>query len=217
MSFELPTPPKNGRIDRYEGEFKIIFEKLKASNFSEIEPFEAFMFRILKDCEIYLGKELGANFPSMQLTYYYNKDEYIKMSKKLDLIFGTRPYTIAQAFNLGSGVNIIISIQDCLKGNFVANLCISFIEELIHIMDSTKSELQIHDIVCSMLEGFLEVKIPENIKNERLRYSKECEVGAILQQNGTKGPQPKMRRKKPKHRSRPQKRVLRIRRWATAS
>lgn len=176
MTFELPTPPKDGRIDKYEERFKVLFEKLKAYNFSEIEQFEAFMLRIFKDCEAYLKKELGASFPNMQLTFFYNKDEYIKQLKKLDLIFGRpRPYTKAITFNLGTGANIYINVQDHFKGDFVVNLCVSFIEELVHIIDPAKSETQIHDIVCSMLEGFLEVKLPESVKDERLRYSKECD------------------------------------------
>lgn len=170
MTFELPTPPKNGRIDKYEEEFKI----LKVSNFSEIDLFETFMLRIFKDCQVYLNKELGVSFPYiMPLTFFYNKEEYIKRLKELDLFFGrTRPYTKALTVNLGTGANIYISIQDHFKGDFVVNLCVSFIEELLHITDPTKSEIQIHDTVCSMLEGFLEVKLPENIKNERLRYTR---------------------------------------------
>ena len=176
MTFELPSPPKNGRIDKYEDEFRILFKKLKTSNFSEVELFEDFILRIFKDCRVYLKNELGASFPDIQLTFFYNKDEYIKRLKELDLSFGrTRLYTMAQTFNLGAGYNIYISIQDHFKGDFVVNLCVSFIEELIHIIDHKKSEMQIHDTVCSMLEGFLEVKLSEEIKNERLRYSKKCE------------------------------------------
>lgn len=112
----------------------------------------------------------------IRLTFFYNKNEYIKRLKDLDLFFGrTRPYTKALTFNIGSGANIYISIRDHFKGDFVVNLCASFIEELIHLTDTIKSETQIHNTVCSILEGFLEVKLPENTKNERLRYSKECD------------------------------------------
>jgi len=176
LAFELPTLPKGGRIDKYQEEFKILLEKSSSSNFSELEQFETFILRIFKDCKVYLSKKLGASFPDILLTFFYNKDEYSKRLSDLDMFFGqSRPYTNTITFNLGTGVNIYINIQDHLEGDLIVNLCSSFIEELIHIIDPTKSETQIHNTVCFMLEGFLEMKLSESIKNERLRYSKECD------------------------------------------
>jgi hypothetical protein len=177
LTDELQFPPKNGRIDKYSKKFAEILKKIKnVPNSSGQTQFEIFMCQIFRDCKIYLNKELGVSFPNILLIFIYNEDEYAELVKKLNSITGKRPYSKAILFGSRREPKIYINVQDHRNGkpiNFIINLCVSFIEELVHIIDLSKSEQQIHDLVCSMLEGFLETKLPENVKQARLRYAKE--------------------------------------------
>ena len=78
-----------------------------------------------------------------------------------------------------SAPNIYIDFQSQFEGykpvEFIANLSISYIEELIHASDHTKTETQIQEIVCSAIEGFLEIKLPNALKQYRLSYAKTCD------------------------------------------
>lgn len=136
------------------------------------------MYQILRDCQIYLNKKLEARFPNIKLTFYYNESDFIELERKLDSIFGRTPNTRAIEYKLGDDYAIALNIQNHLirnKENFIVNLCESYIEELVHIIENEKSETQIHDLVCSMLEGFLETRLPEEVKSERLRIAKKID------------------------------------------
>ena len=73
-------------------------------------------------------------------------------------------------------INVYINVMDHWSDtsvDFLINLCSSFIEELVHVTYPTRSETQIQDIVSSMLEGFIEVKLPDEVKEARLKNSKK--------------------------------------------
>jgi hypothetical protein len=178
---ELQTPPKNGRIDKYNKEFSELLERLKnTSDPSAQKHFEEFLGAILRDCQIYLNKQLGAEFPNFTLIFVYNKDQFDEWLKKLEKIFGKTPYSRATIFKLRyENPIMLINVQDHLVGKpmqFIIDISISFIEELVHLADSEKSETEIHDLVCSMIEGFLEMRLPESVKQERLRIAKEYDA-----------------------------------------
>jgi hypothetical protein len=76
--------------------------------------------------------------------------------------------------------DVVIDFQSHFEGykplEFIANLCVSYIEELVHASDSTKTETQIQEIVCSAIEGFLEIKLSDSLKQYRLKYAKTSDT-----------------------------------------
>ena len=59
-----------------------------------------------------------------------------------------------------------------------------YMEELIHASDPTnsktqihdaKNETQIHDVLCLSIEGFLEIKLPDSLKQYRIEYANTCD------------------------------------------
>jgi hypothetical protein len=174
------SPPKNGRIFRYANEFRSLRRDTESPHFKKV--FEDFMSRLFRDCQVYLNGKLGACFPDIRLTFYYNTSDFLELEKKLDLIFGVTPHRQAVVYKLAGEIHIGIDVHDHLIGNeesFVANLCTSYIEELVHIIEPRKSEVDIHEIVCSMIEGFHEMPLTEEIKKERLRIAKEIDESKI--------------------------------------
>jgi hypothetical protein len=170
----MEPPPKNGRIDKYSQECTIRLKEIMMS--SNKDKLDEFMLYIFKDCKMYLQRELGVCFPSICITFY-NKEKYMKLYEELNLICGVRPYTGATTYNLGNGWNIGINVQEYYSNtpvDFTINLCVSYIEELTHIIYPTKSELEVHDLLCDLIDDFLEMKLPEEVKKARLNYAKKC-------------------------------------------
>ena len=99
----------------------------------------------------------------------------------MDAIFGAIPRHRAMIVGdrLGSPPQIYIDFQNHIEGyrpaETIVNLCASYMEELIHASDPNKNETQIQDIVCSAIEGFLEIKLPDALKQYRLDYSNTCD------------------------------------------
>ena len=161
-TIEIPSPPKGGRIEKYLDKFK----KIDTPN-----QLVTFMGSIFTDALEYLNKEQKFEFPEIKLTYYYRQDEYKDLIKRLSESFGKKPYRRAIVMRTDEGANIYINVIDHWSDtpvDFIINLCSSFIEELVHII-----YIQIQDIVCTMLEGFIEVRLPEKVKEARLRNSKK--------------------------------------------
>jgi hypothetical protein len=165
----LPSPPKNGRIERYLE----VFQKCKTP-----EQKYAFENTIFRDSMNYLKKELEVIFPDIRINYIYRQSEYHDLFRRLDEIFGKKPYTNAVTVGSPDGNDIYINVKGLFGGqpaDFIVNLCLSFIEGLIHIAYPRKSETQVHDIVCTIVEEFIEIKLPDDVKEARMKYSKELD------------------------------------------
>jgi hypothetical protein len=168
--FILSEFPKNGRIDNYTQECTQIIKEKNAKRL------EQFMMKVLNDCLKYLREKFNLSFPNMQVQIIYNQKEYAELLTKLDERFGARPYTKAVCVSNKYASCFYINFLDHFKGKpseFVVNLCLSYIEELIHSAYPSKSETQIHEITCSAVEGFIEMKLPDNLKEARLKYAQE--------------------------------------------
>jgi hypothetical protein len=123
-----------------------------------------------------LDKEQKFTFPEIKLTYYYRQEEYDDLIRRLGESFGKKPCRRAMVVRTNEGINIYINVMDHWSDtsiDFLINLSSSFIEELVHIIYPMRSETQIQDIVCTMLEGFIEVKLPDEVKEARLKNSKK--------------------------------------------
>lgn len=110
-----------------------------------------------------------------------NHKAYTKLCDELDAKLGPIPRTkaIIVGDDFGSPPQICVDFQSHFTGKpieFIANLSISYIEELIHSSDPTKTETQIHEDVYSAIEGFLEIKLPESVKLAKLEYAKQCDA-----------------------------------------
>ena len=167
QEFNLGELPKNGRLGNYRKECSEIIKE------RDISKLDQFMLKVFDDCKKYLKEEFGLNFPYMELVIIYKKEEYAELLKKLDETLGVKPYTKAVCVITKGMSRICIDFSSHFKGteiDFIANLSVSFLEELVHsAVYPNKSETDVHELVCSVVEGFLEIKLPDNVKQERLK------------------------------------------------
>lgn len=177
-AFTIEKPSKNGRLDEYLKEFLMILKHLKECSKplkqEDAVSFEHFMCKVFEDCINYLKKVLGVAFPNVGVVIYYKPKEYAEFLKKLDEMSGRpKPYRKATIVGKGSKAVMHIDFQRHFKNkkpiDFIANLSVTYLEELVHYTDPRKSEMEIHELVCSVVEGFLEIKLPDNVKQERLK------------------------------------------------
>jgi len=172
QAFEIGEYPKDGRLAKYEKELSMLLTA------HDEEGIITFSQRIFSDCMNYLKKTLNASFPNLVLNLINHK-EYTELCDRLDMLFGVIPRTKAIIVCFGPIPHVCVDFQNYFKGKpieSVFNLCTSYIEELIHSANPHKSETQIHEVACSAIEGFLEIKLPNCVKEERLKYAKKCDA-----------------------------------------
>jgi len=166
--FTLEKFPKNGRLDKYDKELSPIIDE------KDVPRLEAFTLKLFSDCVDYLRKALNVDFPNMMLKIIYKKEEYDELCRKLDQVI-PKPRTKAITVICGSQAFIYIDFKSHFKNkpiDFITNLSISYLEELVHVVNPNKSETEIQELVCSAIEGFCEIKLPDKIKEERLKRAR---------------------------------------------
>lgn len=169
---DMGEAPKNGRLLEYEKE---LLKLLEEKDLKDPEAIEKFMWKIFLDCMEYLRSTLHASFPNIKLTVIFKEREYDELLQKLDRLVGTRPRTKAVIVGFGhSNAEIFICFPNHFKNkpiDFIANLSVSYLEELVHSIYPEKGETGIQEILCSAIEGFLEMKLPESVRKARLEYA----------------------------------------------
>jgi len=141
-----------------------------------------FSKRLFVDCIKYLKTSFDLQIPNLYLTFMNHKD-YTKKCDELDLSLGKRPRTLAILVGdyLGNPPTVYVDFEKTFSFfnktgkpiNFLINLITSYLEELVHSNDPFKSEIEIHDILCDVFEGFTEVKLTEEVKEHRLNYARK--------------------------------------------
>lgn len=171
QTFNLGEIPQNGRLGNYRKECTEIIES------QDTQKLQEFMWNLFSDCKNYLEEKFSLKFPNMELVIIYKREEYLDLLKTLDTALGVKPYTKAVCL-VSNGMSwIYIDFVSHFKGepiDFIANLSVSFIEELIHSASyPNKSETDVHELVCSAIEDFLEIKLPDAVREERLKYAQK--------------------------------------------
>jgi hypothetical protein len=144
----------------------------------------AFSNEVFADCIEYLKSSFELEIPNLYLILMNHKD-YTKLCDELDLLLGKRPRTLAILVGdyLGNPPTVYVDFEKQFSFfeetgkpiNFLINLTASYLEELVHSADPSKSETEIHATICDALEGFAEVKLTEEIKKNRLEYAEKVD------------------------------------------
>lgn len=176
--FELSEYPANGRLATYEKE---LIKLLKSKDKDGIITFSK---KVFEDCVKYLKTSFDFQIPNLYLNLMNHKD-YTKLCDDLDLLLGKRPKTLAILVGDYSGnpPTVYVDFEKTFSFfkktgkpiNFLINLIASYLEELVHSNDTSKSEIEIHDILCDVFEGFTEVKLTKEVKEHRLNYARKIE------------------------------------------
>jgi hypothetical protein len=175
--FELGEYPKNGRLSTYEKEL------IKLIKTEDDDGILSFSEKVFTDCINYLQTSFNMKIPNLYLTLMNHKD-YTELCDRLDLLLGKIPRTNAIiVYRVGRAPEVCVDfekhfsffISTRMPVNFLVNLIASYLEELIHSADFSKTETEIHQFVCDAFEDFAEVKLTEKIKRQRFEYAKKVD------------------------------------------
>lgn len=168
--------PEDGRLANYE---KILQPLIEAKDDDKILDFA---LNIFSDCKTYLESSFNLAVPTVTLQLMGHRD-YNVLCDEQDSIHGKIPrHNAITIFRWGYPPTVCVNFQMMYflvtKGkiiDFLVHLIANYMEELIHCVDVSKSETEIHQITCDAIETFAEVKLTDEIKEYRLNYSKEVD------------------------------------------
>ena len=108
---------------------------------------------------------------------------YTNLCDKLNWLVNGKPRTNALIYciKIGDPPEICLDFQTHFSFfqstgkpvNFLINLIVSYIEELIHSADPSKTEIDIQQVTCDAIDSFAEVKLTAEIKENRLNKVKK--------------------------------------------
>ena len=80
--------------------------------------------------------------------------------------YGTTGITIGQGSNRIVGINVgkLLPLLEDSRSNFICNLTLPIIEELVHLINPALTEGQVNVRVNSLTERFLGIEIPPEIR-----------------------------------------------------
>ena len=159
--------PEESRFNIYLKEMKELFKDFDA------DKFEDFLKNVFHDCAGFLTTS-GLHIPTTKVMLIYKPDQYVELETKCALTSISREIAKgpSTAFVIRSGllntiyVNIGFLFESIGNGypSFILNLVNAYIHEFLHIAFPDKSEQEIHDLECEIVENFLEVKLPDEFK-----------------------------------------------------
>jgi hypothetical protein len=148
-------------------------EKMGTINPDELGKF---IFSVFEDCRSFLLQKLKLiSFPTIHLKIVYNTEKYWRFEKeeaKKGLEMEV-PKDSSTAFAIGNrflqrvyvDAESLIKLSDYGYPTFIMNLSEIYIHELLHCFyRNTKTEQEIHDMQCPLIEEFIGIELPEEIK-----------------------------------------------------
>jgi hypothetical protein len=175
--YEISEYPKDGRLSRYERELKRLIEQKDNAGIINLTE------KVFTDCADYLKTEIHLDIPEVKFIPLDHAN-YIQLCDPLDKHFGKRKRSPAVIIGKDSGnPEIYIDFEEHFNYyqstgqaiNFLINIIASYMEELIHAFDPKKGEVEVQDYVFEAIEGFTEIKVPQKVKEARLKESKKAD------------------------------------------
>jgi hypothetical protein len=173
--FHLDELPKGSRIEQ-------LCNELRQTGIKDLDKVEAFLFKLFRSCYSYIS-EIGKPVfsPRIELKLIYQTELYHKMEKEKEQtsIIEEPSKSESYAFHVGNASRAQIFIDagklfSLLKygyPTFVLNFVMTFFHEILHSSFLyLKNEQEIFDIECSLVEKFLGIELPEEVKK---RMSKD--------------------------------------------
>jgi len=168
FEFKLDKIPKGSRLERYLEELPKVMKKY--------ETFSSYLKDVFDECLKSATQNTGSPPPrKIILRFVYNHAQYEKEEKKeaARAVSKENARLPSQAFVIASKLEARVYIDfefffDRLKDygylTFILNITQTYLHEILHILFPQKDEQEIYDLQCSLLESFLGISLPEEMK-----------------------------------------------------
>lgn len=140
------------------------------------EELEQFMFELFSDCHsFFLNKLKPTLYPNINVKIVYQTEKFrqFERDESKESIEMEIPKNPATAFTVGNkfsqrlhvDAESLINLLPYGYPTFILDLAELFIHELLHCLYSCdKTEQEIHDMQCPLIEEFIGIELPEEIK-----------------------------------------------------
>lgn len=166
--FKIDKVPKGSRLERYLNELPKVFK----GNKNRILKYLQKMFI---ECLEFSKQNAGIVYlPQITLKLVHDHEEFKKLEQAESRKATSKEEAKlpATAFTVGNrfAVRIYVDIEsfiDLLKhgwATFVLNIVETYFHEILHTAFPQRFEQEIHDLQCPLIERFLGIPLPEEIK-----------------------------------------------------
>jgi hypothetical protein len=141
----------------------------------------AFVDDLVEECKHFIEREENVQVPTFALEIC-DDEQFTQLLRRLGA--PQRMYSVP-AISAGRGANRIVGINlnkflPLLQGphpewNFVCNLALAIMEELVHVTSPGMSETRVNEMTNVLTERFLSIEIPKEIREEFARIVAENE------------------------------------------
>jgi hypothetical protein len=168
-AFKIDKVPKGSRFEKYLTELPGVFK----GNKNEILKYLQKMF---VECLDFCKQNAGFSYlPQITLKFVTDHTEFKKLEQAESQKAKTKEESKLQAtaFTVGNrfAVKIYVDLESFINllkhgwATFVLNIVETYFHEILHTAFPQKSEQEIHDQQFPLIEKFLGIQLPEEIKN----------------------------------------------------
>ncbi len=159
--------PKGSRFEKLNNKVASNLEEFNAKNFGD------FLLDVFSECFDFMQKQ-NYDLPVLSLRIVYNLQEYSQLEKEVANMTSSKEAAInaSTAFvtNMNGMPTMYLNFDPlarCLEtgySSFILNLVKTFFHEMLHTIFPEKSEQEIFDEECFVVEKFLEFQLPDAFK-----------------------------------------------------
>jgi len=180
-SVYLERLPKGSRIEKLSNEIRQFV-------ITDIENLQTFLLKLFEDCYKFVFENIEPIFsPQIEISLIYQTELYQKIEKEKEKksICKEPAKRKTTAFHVGNNfkgqifVNVdklLISLLEYGYPTIILNFVMTYFHEILHCCYlNLKTEQEIFEIECSLVEKYLGIQLPEKRKNLRAEdyYKKE--------------------------------------------
>lgn len=162
---------EGSKLPKYEQKLKLILKNRDSKQLS------AYTKKLFQDCFAFVKKESGANnVTPLAFELVKNQSELDAIEKRISMFahqrekpkYPSRALIVWNRFNAKIFVNIGFFFE-LLKNkggyqSFIITLTDNYLHELVHYFYRYKTEQEVHDTQCNLLESFLGITLPIEAK-----------------------------------------------------
>lgn len=165
---KLDKIPIGSKFDSLNQELFVLFKKFDG------DKFEDFLKEEFQDCFKFMLKEKLA-VPSIRLLLIYNSDQYQQIERETDKLVISKEVAKGPSTAFVTNIGVIPTMHinvgalfECIKSGFptfILNLVNTYFHEMLHTCFPLKTEQQIFDLECVIVEKYLGVELPSEFKS----------------------------------------------------
>ena len=163
--------PEGSRLEEYLEHLPLVLKSNKA------ETIITYLTEIFTDCLKHTQQNLEALYPSITLSFFPSHEQFRIEEKRDSNRAITREPAKIQAYayvrhsklqaRICLDLEYFVELLHHGAGTFAINLVETYVHEILHIVFPEKKEQKIHDLQCPLVEKFLGIELPKEIKKLR--------------------------------------------------